>query len=78
MEQIKPIEMATYKKSIEKSIINLVFATTLLSKCLIFYSIAEEFDYDSDHQSILSQWTCQTVDKPQEFWLLLPKVDNLE
>lgn len=48
------IKMAIYKKSIEKSIIDLIFATSLLLKRFILYEIAEKFNYDSDFKPILS------------------------
>lgn len=76
MEQMIPTGTATYKESTGESIIDLIFATTLLSESLIFCGIAEEFDYDSDHQSILLQWTLQTIDKPQDSRRLLSKIDN--
>ncbi len=50
MEQIVPTGTATYKNSTGKSTIDLIFAIALL---FISCSIAEEFDYDSDHLSIL-------------------------
>lgn len=44
------IEMATYKKSIEESTIDLIFATTVLLEKLILCNIAEKFDHDFDYQ----------------------------
>ena len=38
-----------YKKSIEESTLDLVFAMPLLIKSLIVCDIAGDFDYDSDH-----------------------------
>ena len=76
MEQMVPTGTATYKESTGKSTIDLIFATDLLSESLISCGIAEEFDHDSDHLPILSQWTLQTVDKPQDSRRLLSKMDN--
>lgn len=41
--------MVTYKKSIAKSIIDLVFAMLLLIESLLIYGIAGDFDYNLDH-----------------------------
>lgn len=48
-----PIKTAIYKKSIRKNIINLIFATPLFLKNLIYCKIAEDFDNDSSYQPIL-------------------------
>ena len=76
MEQMVPTGTATYKESTGESTIDLIFATTVLAESLISCGIAEKFDHDSDHQPILSQWTLQTVDKPQDCRRLLSKMDN--
>lgn len=52
-EQIVLTSIATNKKFIEESIIDLIFITTILLKSLIFCTIAEKLNYDSDHQPIL-------------------------
>ncbi len=75
MEQMIPVGAAMYKESSGKSTIDLVFATPLLSESLIYCKIAEEFDYDSDHQLILSEWTLQMIDKPIDSRRLLGKMD---
>lgn len=49
MEQMIPVGAATYKESLGKSTIDLVFATSLLSESVIYCKIAEEFDHDSDY-----------------------------
>ena len=54
MEQMVPTRIATYKESTRESTIDLIFATTVLLESLISCGIAEKFDYDSDHQPILS------------------------
>lgn len=43
-----------YKNSIQKSIINLIFAMLLLIERLIICDIARDFNYDLDYQLILS------------------------
>lgn len=70
-----PVGAATYKDSSGKSTIDLVFATPLLSESHISCKIAEEFDHDSDHQPILSEWTLQMIDKPVDSRRLLAKMD---
>ena len=67
---------ATYKESIGESTIDLIFAITILAESLISCSIAEKFDYNFDYPPILSQWTLQTIDKPQDCQRLLSKMDN--
>lgn len=49
IEQMVFIEITTYKKSISKSIIDLIFATTLLSKSLITCDIKKKSDFYLDH-----------------------------
>lgn len=46
---------ATYKEFIGENIIDLIFATALLSESLISCGITEEFDYNSDQLPILLQ-----------------------
>lgn len=75
MEQMIPVGVATFKKSLEKSIIDLVFATPLLSESLIYCKIAEEFDHNSDHQLILSEWIVQMIGQPVDSRRLLAKMD---
>lgn len=47
------VGIAIYKESIEKSIIDLIFAMPLLIENLIIYGIAKDFDYDMNYQLIL-------------------------
>ena len=75
MEQMVPVGTATYKESTGESTINLIFATPLLSESIISCDIAEDFDYDSDHQPILSKWTMRTIDNPPIPRFLLSKID---
>ncbi len=70
-----PVGAGTYKESSGKSTIDLLFATPLLSESLIYCKIAEEFDHDSDHQPIQSEWTLQIIDKPIDSRRLLAKMD---
>ena len=53
MEQMVSVDTATYKKSNGESIIDLVFATPLLTESLITCDVAGDLDHDSDHQPIL-------------------------
>ena len=75
LEQMVPVGTATYKESTGKSTIDLIFATPLLSESLVCCKIAEDFDHDSDHQPILSEWTLQMIDKPADSRRLLAKMD---
>ena len=54
MEQTVHTETAIYKESTGKRIIDLIFATIVLSKSLISCNIPKKFDHDSDHQPIFS------------------------
>lgn len=49
IEQIILIKAAIYKKSLEKNIIDLVFAILLFLQRLICYKTREKFHYDSDY-----------------------------
>lgn len=53
IKQMGPIKMAIYKKFTRQSTIDLIFATLLLSESLIYYKIAENFDYNLNYQLIL-------------------------
>ena len=75
IEQIVPVGTAIYKKSTRKSDIDLVFATPLLTESLITCNIARDFDYNSDHQPILSKQTMRVVDNPFSSRLFLSKID---
>ncbi len=59
----------------EKVTVDLIFATPLFSESLISCGIDDEFDKDSDHRPILSQWILQTIDRPLSSRLLLSKMD---
>ena len=59
-----PVGIATYKESTGENSIDLVFATPLLTESIIACDIERDFDYDSDHQLILSKWTICIVDNP--------------
>ena len=50
-----PVGIATYKESIRKSNIDLVFTMPLLTESLITCDIVGDFDHNSDHQPILSK-----------------------
>ena len=54
MKQIIPMSKVNYKKFKRESIIDPIVAISIISENLISYSIAEDFDYDSDHQLFLS------------------------
>lgn len=49
IEQMVPVDIIIYKESITESAIDLVFATLLLTKSLIIYSIMGDFDYNLNH-----------------------------
>ncbi len=70
-----PVGIAIYRESNEKSTIDLIFATTLLSESFISCDVARDFDHDSDHQPIPSKWTMSTIDNSLSFSLLLTKMD---
>lgn len=53
IEQMVSVGIKTYKESIGKSTINLIFATPLLLENLISCDIAGDFNHDSDYQLIL-------------------------
>lgn len=47
----------------------------MLLENLIYYKIAEDFDFDLDYQPILSEWILQIIDKPTNSKCLLAKID---
>lgn len=66
-----------YNKLTEISTIDLIFVILLLSESIIFYSIIRDFDYNSDYQSILSNWTMQTINNKLISWFFLSKINIL-
>lgn len=72
-----PIGTVTYKEYTRKSIIDLIFATPLLSKSLVCYKIIENFYNNLDHQPILSELTLQMIDKSVNSKRLLAKIDHI-
>ncbi len=55
MEQMVLVGTATYRESLRESAIDLIFAIPLISESLISCDVAGDFDYDSDHQLIVSK-----------------------
>ena len=78
MQQIVPVGTTTYKESIRKTTIDLIFATLLLSESLISYGMENKFDDNSDHQPILSQCMLQTIDSPLNSRLFFSKIDVIK
>lgn len=75
MEQMVPVGITTYKESTGKSTIDLIFATPLLSDNIISCDIVGDFDYNLDHQPILSKQTIETISNPLILQFLLSKID---
>ena len=77
MKQMVLLELATYKESSGKGIINHVFAISLLLQSYICYKITEEFDHDFDHQPILSKKIPKIIDQFINSRYLLAKVNSV-
>ncbi len=71
------IGTANYGESTGETTRDLIFATPLLSESFIPWDLAGNFDPDSDHKPIQSNWTMRIIDNQLSFQLLLTKIDIL-
>lgn len=75
LEQVLPPETVIYSERGGKNTIDLVFGSEGLRENMVFCDISQDYDYDSDHMPILSEWKLQVQEKSEDSRLQFKKTN---